>query len=112
MAKKDFTTANKAFDALANAVQIPEEPAARKDRKTYSDEEAAELLAQYKTSGRKGLQLPRINVAFNPDLYAFIRTMARATGQSYTDFINEVMQQYMDTHQELYQKALELRKSL
>ena len=111
MAKKDFSTSEKAFDAIAEATAAPEEPA-RKERKTYTDAEAAELLAQYKTSGRKGLELPRINVAFTPDLYLYIRTMARVTGQTYTDFINDVMRQYMDAHREIYDQAMQFKNSL
>lgn len=114
MAKKDFSTANKAFDALAEALAdtTPEEPATRKERKTYTDTEAAELLAQYKTSGRKGLELPRINVAFAPDLYMYVRTMARVRGESYTDFINHVLRQSMAENAEVYEQAIQFKNSL
>ena len=118
MAKKDFTAANKAFDALAEAVQLPgqlEIDAAgniRKDRKTYQQDEAAAFTAQGKTSGRKGLKLPRINVAFAPDLYEYVRTMARVRGETLTDFVNDVLRQSMTENAEIYAKAIEFKNSI
>ena len=109
--KKDFTTANKAFDALAEALATPEEPA-RKDRKTYTDAEAAQFLAEGQTSGRKGMKLPRINVAFTPEVYNYVRTMARVRGETLTDFINHVLRQSMDGNAEVYAKAQEFKNSL
>ena len=115
-AKKDFSSANKAFDALAEAVQMPApaepEPDTRKDRKTYTEAEAAEFLAEGKTSGRKGVKLPRINVAFPPDLYDYIKVVARGSGMTFTDFINLVLRKYMEEHPEAYEKALEVRNTL
>lgn len=114
MAKKDFTAANKAFDALAEAVQLPGqiEMDTRKDRRTYTDAEAAEYMAAGKTSGRKGVKLPRINMAFDPDIYEFIRTMAQVRGQSLTQFVNHILRQTMDANQDIYKKAIEFRNSL
>lgn len=111
--KKDFSSANKAFDALADAVQMPTpETEGRKERKTYSEEEATQYMAAGKTSGRKGVYLPRINVAFLPETYDYIKTVARASGMTLTDFVNLVLRKYIEEHPEAYDKAKEVRSSL
>lgn len=117
--KKDFTgiAAGKVKDTIAEATADPaqEAPKAqekRKARKTYTAQEAADILEERKSAGRKGVKLPRYNVAFAPSLYEYIQTMARAAGMSYTDFINMVLQQHKDDHADAYKKAIEFRKSL
>ena len=57
-------------------------------------------------------KLPRINMAFTPELHDYITVMAQVTGQTMTQFVNQVLQQNKDTHNELYQKAVEFRNSL
>lgn len=111
--KKDFTK------VIAEATQEPQEaqekqakPRKQKERKTYTDAEAAEFLQNMKTTGRKGVKLPRINLAFAPDLYEYAQTMARAAGISYTEFVNSVLRQHMNEHADTFKKAIEFRKSL
>lgn len=117
MAKKDFSNTDKAFDALAEAVQLPgqlkmQTPGTRKERKTYTDEEAAALLAQSKTSGCKGLKLPRVNVAFPPDVFMYIKIMSRVRGETQSEFVNHILRLNMEDNAELYKKALEFKNSL
>lgn len=81
-------------------------------RRTYSDEEKQEFLAAMKTAGRKGCRLPRINMAFAPELYDYIKTMSKVSGLTLTEFVNTVLNQYMNDHREQYDKALEFRNSL
>ena len=111
---KDFTGI-KAGQAVTNTIaEATAEPAQekRKTRKTYTEQEALEFMQQMKTNGRKGVKLPRINLAFAPDIYEYCRTMARAAGMNYTDFVNMVLRQHMDEHQEAYQKAIQFREDL
>lgn len=111
---KDFTGI-KAGQAVTNAIaEATAEPAQekRKTRKTYTEQEALEFMQQMKTNGRKGVKLPRINLAFAPDIYEYCRTMARAAGMNYTDFINMILRQHMNEHQEAYQKAIQFREDL
>ena len=92
-----------------------EEPAAgktRKDRKTYTDQEKIDMMLVMQTSGRKGVKLPRINLAFSPDNYEFIKTMAQVRGQSMTDFVNDVLRKCKEENMEIYAKAIEFRNSL
>ena len=114
---KDFTGI-KAGQAVSNTIaEATAEPAQetqekRKERKTYSAQEALEFMQNMKTNGRKGVKLPRINLAFAPDVYEYCRTMARAAGMNYTDFVNMILRQHMDEHQEAYKKAIQFREDL
>lgn len=118
--KKDFSQVD-TQDIYAQAIEqstakpAPEKPKAkgkRKPRKVYDKEQAAEFLEERRTAGRKGVKLPRVNVAFSPAVYDYVKTMARATGTTYTDFINAVLKQHMDEHGDTYKKAVEFRNSL
>ena len=82
------------------------------ERRTYSEEEKQNFLAAMKTAGRKGLRLPRINMAFAPELYDYIKTMSKVSGMTLTEFVNTVLNQYMNDHRDQYEKALEFRHSL
>jgi len=122
MAKKnDFSQINtgRMYDQLAEATAEPAQDQeiekalpGRKKRKTYTEEETEALLQTMKTAGHKGLKLPRINVAFAPDVYNYITIMAQVRGQSATQFINHVLRLNMEQHQDIYQKAIEFRNSL
>lgn len=107
--KVDFTqNANKVQTTIAEATGKEQV----KERKTYSPEEAAQFLAELKTAGRKGVKLPRINMAFAPDLYDYVRTMSKVTGQTLTEFVNLIVRQYMLEHSDLYEQAKAFRDSL
>lgn len=114
--KKDFSSinTNPVYDAIAEAIE--ETPATGKKqykpRKTYTEEEAAEALESLQTSGKKGVKLPRINLAFTPANYDFIKTMAQVRGQNLTEFVNDMLKEARESHADLYQKAIEFRNSL
>ena len=117
MAKKDFSTVNTnpVYSTIAEATAPAEAPGVtepRKERKTYTQAEKDEYQAALRTAGRKGCKLPRINLAFAPDLHDYIKTMATAAGMSYTDFVNIVLRQHMNDHQEQYEQAVKFRNSL
>jgi len=109
---KDFTgiNAGKVKTTIAEATQETQET--RKERKTYTAQEAAEFLQDMKTTGRKGVKLPRINLAFSPDVYDYIKTMSKAAGLSYTEFVNIVLQEHKENHTDTYKQALAIRNSL
>ena len=108
MATKDYTQVNKgkAFQGIAAATKK------RKDRPEYTGAERAEIMETMKTSGKKGCGLPRINLAFRPSTYDYIQTMSKASGMTMTDFINVILQEHMDAHEDLYKQALAFRKAL
>lgn len=72
---------------------------------TATPQEAAERAAALRTQGRKGCKAIRINMAFTPDNHEFIKTMAKATGRSMTEFANDVITAYRKEHPEFMEKA-------
>lgn len=53
---------------------------------------------------------PRINLALEPPVYAYVNTMSRVCGISITDFINQVLEQHKKTYYQDYLKALEFNE--
>ena len=104
MAKKDFTTADtgRVYTAISEATADPD---TRKPRKTYTEDEAEALALQMTTVGRKGVKLPRINMAFAPDVYQYIKIMSSATGKTMSEFLTQVVRQHAKDHADLYEKA-------
>lgn len=91
------------------AQEPPQEP---KKRRVYSEQEAAAILESGKTSGHKGIKLPRINLAFTPDNYEYIAIMSRVRGETLTDFVNAVLRKHREEHGDVYERAIEFRNSL
>lgn len=102
--KKDFESINtgKVYDAIEQAT------GKKGQQGTASLEEQAARAAELKTQGRKGCKATRINMAFTPDNYEFIKIVARIHGQSMTEFANQVIKRYREEHPETYEKAKEL----
>ena len=65
-----------------------------------------------RTAGHKGVKLPRINLAFSPDIYDYVKTMSKASGMTYTEFINKILQDHKEKHADTYQQAVNFRNSL
>lgn len=125
MAKKDFSQVptGRVYSTIADATAEPEnaaqevqetqeKPRKRKARRTYTEEEAAEILKTLRTSGRKGIKLPRINLAFTPENYDYIQTMSRVRGENMTDFVNLIIAQHKEENTAIYEKAIEFKNSL
>jgi hypothetical protein len=127
-AKKDFNSINteRYYDSIMHAAEETQDEhetqeaqeiltgqrAPRKDRKTYTEQEAFELLQQAKTQGRKGVKLPRIMVAFEPDVFFYIKVMSRVTAMTQSEIVNIAMHEYMKNHADTFEKVLEFRESL
>ena len=113
---KDFSnvnTENIYSSTIAEATQ--EKPAAQKkqkEHKTYDAQEAAEFMQDLKTAGRKGVKLPRVNLAFAPEVYDYVKTMSKISGLTYTEFINRILRDHMAAHEDTYKKAVEIRDSI
>ena len=84
----------------------------RKPRKTYSQEEKTTYKSEGRTRGRKGCGRDRINMAFAPDVFDYIRTMSSASGQSMTQFVDLVLRKSMADNAELYHQAKALTEIL
>lgn len=122
MGEKDFSgiDAGRMYNAIQEATAEPAQEVQEaqeakrqyKPRREYTEQEKQQYMQQGKTTGRKGLKMPRINLAFAPDIYEYIQIMSRVTGQSMTDYVNTILRQYMEDHQDIYKKAVEFRNSL
>lgn len=115
MAKKDFanvdTSSVYGTIAEATATETPEQKP-HKARREYTAEERKKYTEELRTSGRKGLKLERINMAFTPENYEYIQVMARVTGMTMTAFVNWALKQHREDRGEIYEKAIEFRNSL
>lgn len=115
MGKKDFTesidSTSSVYDAIATAT-AQEEHKERKARKTYTAQEAQEALENLHTSGMKGVKLPRINLAFTPSNYDYIKFMAAARGENLTEFVNSIIAQHAEQNADTYKQVLEFRKNI
>jgi len=67
--------------------------------------EAAEAR---RTQGRKGFQLPRLNITLTPSGVEYVRVMAGITGKSVTRYISDIVDKDAAANAERYQKAKEL----
>lgn len=51
-----------------------------------------------RTQGRKGAGKPRINMAFEPDIYDFIRRESERLNVGMTQYVNDVLYMHMKMH--------------
>lgn len=115
---KDFKgiNAGKVKSTIAEATQeapaAQEESTTRKERKGYTAQEIEDFANNMQTAGRKGMKLPRMNIAFAPDLHDYVKTMSRATGLTYSEFINHILKAHKEAHGDAYQQAVKIRESL
>ena len=63
---------------------------------TATPEEKEQREQNLETRGKKGCQLPRINLAFSPANYAFVHRMAAYHGTTMTKYINAVITNYRE----------------
>ncbi len=106
MAKKDFTQVDNVI------AQATVEQGKRKPRKEYTAQEAREIAETMHTTGKKGVKLPRINLAFSPSNYEYIQIMSRVRGENLTQFINKIIAEHKEQHIDIYEKAQEFIDSL
>ena len=127
-AKKDFTTASeKVFNEIAIATGTAEAEkttsktaaaskakTGTKPRKTYTEAETLEALESLKTSGKKGVALPRKNLALTPSNFDYVNTMAAMQGISVTEFINNLIKKDSETGEnaKAYKQILKVRNSI
>lgn len=96
------------LDAIAADTEAQADPAqqpGRKPRRGYTEEEAAGYMDARATKGRKGLSAMRINMAFSPAVYDYIKVMSRVRGESITTFTNTVFERSMAQNRDLYEQA-------
>lgn len=107
MAKKDFSKVAETITQATQEETITQEKQ-QKGRKTYTEEQALELLKEVK-QGRKGVKSPRINCALTAENYLYVKVMSHAAGMSYQEIINAAINDHREKNAEIYEKALEFR---
>lgn len=97
---------NRVMDTIqeVTADPAPAEIPRRSRNEAYTEEEIQTARAQGRTQGRKGVKAVRINMAFAPDVHQYIKVMARARGESVTEFTNYVFRQSMEKNASLYEQ--------
>ena len=110
MAKKNFEDVNTSamFETMDEAAQAPE----RKERRTPGAYEMQTAKEKMRTSGLKGAALPRINMAFSPSNYDYIKTMSKFCGMSLTEFVNSAIERDKARNQDTYDKLRDIRNGL
>lgn len=108
----------KNFDELKNAnTSFTLNEAVKATKRTGSqtpatEEEAEARKALMQTRGRKGVHLPRINMAFTPENHEYIKTMAFITGQTMTEFLNDIITEYRAQYDENYGEIAKMREKV
>lgn len=117
MAKKDFNdieTGNIFAESIAEATAELIVPPLERQKQGQLPTKAFvdEARRQGKTQGRAGCTSNRINMAFTPEVYEFVCTMARVRGETMTKFVNHIIAQSMEQYNDIYQQALKFKESL
>lgn len=102
--KKDFNSikTDRVYDAVEQAT------GKKRQQGRAGAQEAEERANKLKTQGRKGCKASRINMAFTTDNYEFIKVMARISGQTMTEFANQVIEKYREEHPDIYEQAKDI----
>lgn len=105
MAKKDFSAAT-----TSRVYQQIDTATAQDEQEEYTEQEVQEARMQMKTQGKKGMKAARINMAFAPDTYDYIKVLSQAKGVSITQLVNEIIRQHMGIpeNKAAFEKAQEI----
>lgn len=124
--KKDFSTLNtgRVYEAIAEATAEPEEQHAQEEQAEqeeqltgrlasvhYTEAQKQKFLETGKTQGRPGVKATRINMAFYPEQYDYIKTMAQVRGQTITELVNHILKQNMEENRAIYEQAKAFKKA-
>jgi len=121
--KKDFSAITNGYTLAAQQMQTAqgiqeehteqeEQKTQKKPRKRYTPEEARQILESGRSGrGLGGVHSPRINMAFTLENYDFVITLARMRGETYTEFVNHLVDMSREKYKEQYEQAKRLKNS-
>lgn len=66
------------------------------------------FLDEQRTQGRKGMKMPRINMAFTPANIDYIRIMSALKGMTMTEYVNAVIGREREINSYNYDRAKEI----
>ena len=101
MAKKSFT--ENAVTPFYKAVEA---------EVTQEAQPAQDEYDARNTQGKAGMKAERINMAFSPANYEFMRVMAGLHKMTLTKYVNHLIEEERKRSAELYQKAKDLMNNL
>ena len=82
-------------------------------RQAEQDEQVVQDAQEaLKTQGKKGMKMPRINMAFSPSNIDFVRVMAALKGQTMTQYVNALLDREREANGEAYEAAKKLSTDL
>lgn len=98
--KKNFESIDTSNTREAGTVETAMSQATSKygQQPIASPEEAKQRRQQFRTQGRRGTRLSRLNAAFSDDNYEFIKTVSAQKGLTMTAFLNHIVNEYRETH--------------
>ena len=68
--------------------------------------------AEAKEAKKAAPKVPHINLALTDEAFDYIKTVAKATGQTQQAFLQKIINDYMTEHKTAYKKAKDLLNSL
>ena len=85
---------------------------AYREQSEPTQEEIQQRQSSGRTQGRKGCGQHRINLAFTPENYDFIQIVSVVSGQTMTQFINQIIDKYRREHSDVYDRTKEIKNLL
>lgn len=74
--------------------------------------EQAARIAAGTTQGRAGCKMPRANLTFSEENYAFIRTISKVQGCTMSQLVNGILDEYRSNNPEMYVAAEQFEKAV
>ncbi len=105
---KDFSKINAGRSRVQAEIEQAAEERQFGQQGTAGPDEQYQRAEEMRTSGRKGCKSPRINMAFTPSNYEFVRIVSRIRGETLTKYMNWIIEQYRKEHPDVYEDALKL----
>lgn len=90
----------------------PAQQAAPVYQELMNTSEPQEAQDELRTQGRAGMKLPRINLAFSPTNYEFIKIMAAMNGQNLTQYVNDIITAERERKADAFAKVKAIKDNL
>ena len=107
---KDFSKVNTGRSRVQAEIEQAAEERQFGQQGTAGPDEQYQRAEEMRTSGRKGCKAPRINMAFTPSNYDFVKVCSRMKGVTLTAYTNWIIEQYRLEHPDLYEGSREWLK--
>lgn len=106
---KDFSSMD---GIIADITTATATPSGKRQQETATAEEQAARRAAGRTQGRKGCKMQRINLAFSDENMDFIRVVSKTLGITQTQLVNQVLDNFRESNQELYEQSKKMEQAV